>query len=114
MEVPARAHEVGFVPPRCERPYGRGVVADGEGYGSVRGRRIENGSVKAPAKVAVGVVMTLFGLLFMFQGLGYVKGSAMTGSNFWAVAGPVIAIGGLLLVAAGLGRLRPRSSRSPR
>jgi hypothetical protein len=70
--------------------------------------------MKNPATVAVGVVMTLFGLLFMFQGLGYVKGSVMTDSNFWAVAGPVIAIGGLLLVAAGLGRLRPRSSRSPR
>ena len=84
------------------------------GYGSVRGRRIENRSLKAPTKIAVGVVMTLFGLLFMFQGLGYVKGSTMTGSDFWAVAGPVIAIGGLLLVAAGLGRLRPRSSRSPR
>jgi hypothetical protein len=68
--------------------------------------------MKTPTKVAVGVVMTLLGLLFMFQGLGYVKGSAMTGSNFWAVAGPLIAIGGLLLVASGLGRLRPRSSRS--
>ena len=70
--------------------------------------------MKTPMKVGVGVVVTLLGLLFMFQGLGYVKGSAMTGSNFWAVAGPVIAIGGLLLVAAGLGRLGPRTPRSPR
>jgi hypothetical protein len=70
--------------------------------------------MKSPAKVAAGAVVTLFGLLFMFQGLGYVKGSTMTGSDFWAVAGPVIAIGGLLLVASGLGRLRPRSSRSSR
>ena len=70
--------------------------------------------MKSPAKVVVGVVIALLGLLFMFQGLGYVKGSTMTNSNFWAVAGPVIAIGGLLLVAAGLGRFPPRSSRSPR
>ena len=66
------------------------------------------------AKVAVGVVMTLLGLLFMFQGLGYVKGSAMTGSNFWAVAGPAIAVGGLVVIAAGLGRLGPRWPRPPR
>jgi hypothetical protein len=70
--------------------------------------------MKSPAKVAIGVVIALLGLLFMFQGLGYVKGSTMTNSNFWAVAGPVIAIGGLLLVAAGLGRFPPRPSRSPR
>lgn len=70
--------------------------------------------MKNPTKVVVGVVVTLLGLLFMFQGLGYVKGSTMTDSNFWAVAGPVIAIGGLLLIAAGLGRLRPRSPRSSR
>ena len=70
--------------------------------------------MKNPTKVVVGVVVTLLGLLFMFQGLGYVKGSTMTGSNFWAVAGPVIAIGGLLLIAAGLGRLGRRSPRSSR
>ena len=68
----------------------------------------------SPAKVAVGVVLTLLGLLFTFQGLGYVKGSAMTGSNFWAVAGPVLAIGGVLVIAAGLGRLPLRRRRSPR
>ena len=70
--------------------------------------------MKSPVMFAMGVVITLLGLLFTFQGLGYVKGSTMTGSNFWAVAGPVIAIGGLLLVAKGLGRLGPRSTRQPR
>ena len=70
--------------------------------------------MKNPTKVVVGAVVTMLGLLFMFQGLGYVKGSTMTDSNFWAVAGPVIAIGGLVLIAAGLGRFGPRSSRSSR
>ena len=70
--------------------------------------------MKSPVMFAMGVVITLLGLLFTFQGLGYVKGSTMTGSNFWAVAGPVIAIGGLLLVAKGLDRFGPRSSRQPR
>jgi hypothetical protein len=41
--------------------------------------------------IPLGVVMVVFGTLFTFQGLGYVGGSAMTGSSFWAIAGPVIA-----------------------
>jgi hypothetical protein len=49
----------------------------------------------------VGAVVVLLGLLFMFQGLGAVKGSSMTNSNFWAAAGPVIAVCGLLLVVRG-------------
>lgn len=56
------------------------------------------------AVVAAGVVMTLFGLLFTFQGLGYVGGSAMTGVDFWAVAGPAIAGLGVALVIVGLKR----------
>jgi hypothetical protein len=67
--------------------------------------------MKSPVKVVLGVVVALLGLLFMFQGLGVVKGSSMTNSNFWAVAGPVIAIGGLVLVAVGMGWRRPGSSQ---
>lgn len=57
--------------------------------------------------VVIGALVALFGLLFMFQGLGAVKGSSMTNSNFWAVAGPVIAVGGLVLVVRGARRARP-------
>lgn len=60
--------------------------------------------MKSPTLAAVGVVLALLGTLFMFQGLGTVKGSPMTGSNFWAVAGPVIAIFGLVLVLRGTRR----------
>ena len=59
-----------------------------------------------PTKVVVGVVVLLAGLLFMFQGLGAVKGSSMTNSNFWAAAGPIIAACGLALVISGA-RRRP-------
>jgi hypothetical protein len=51
--------------------------------------------------IVIGTLVVLFGLLFMFQGLGAVKGSSMTDSNFWAVAGPVIAVVGLVLVVRG-------------
>jgi hypothetical protein len=60
--------------------------------------------MKSPVMVGVGVLVVLIGLLFMFQGLGAVKGSSMTNSNFWAVAGPVIAIAGVVLVIVGLRR----------
>ncbi len=56
------------------------------------------------AIVAAGVVMTLFGLLFTFQGLGYVEGSPMTGVDFWAIVGPAIAGLGVALVIVGLKR----------
>ncbi len=66
-----------------------------------------SGASKNAVMIAVGVIVTLFGLLFMFQGLGAVKGSAMTNSNFWAIAGPVIAVGGAALVVRGARRGRP-------
>jgi hypothetical protein len=52
--------------------------------------------------VVAGVVMALAGLLFTLQGLGYVGGSAMSGVDFWAIAGPVIAGLGVALVIVGL------------
>ena len=51
--------------------------------------------------IPVGVVMVAFGALFTLQGLGYVGGSAMTGSSFWAIAGPLIAgLGVALLIVS--------------
>jgi hypothetical protein len=51
--------------------------------------------------VVVGGVMAVFGLLFTLQGTGVIGGSAMSGSTFWAVAGPVIIVIGLTVAAAG-------------
>ena len=47
--------------------------------------------------LALSVLMVLAGLLFTFQGLGYIKGSAMTGVEFWAIVGPAIAGFGIAL-----------------
>ena len=51
--------------------------------------------------VALGVVMVLAGAVWTVQGLGYLKGSPMTGQTIWAVLGPILAGFGvaLLLVA---------------
>ena len=51
--------------------------------------------------VVLGVVLVLVGLLWTLQGLGYVGGSVMSGVTFWAVVGPVVALGGLFLAVVG-------------
>lgn len=50
----------------------------------------------------IGALVAVAGVVFTLQGLGYVKGSFMTGATLWAVAGPLIAIAGLAMVVAGL------------
>ena len=54
--------------------------------------------------VVLGVVMLLVGGLWTLQGLGYVGGSAMSGSTTWAVIGPIVAGLGVALVIVGLQR----------
>ena len=58
----------------------------------------------------VGALLLVAGVIFALQGAGAIGGSGMSGSTFWAVAGPVIALAGLVLVAIGLRRRGPRRS----
>ena len=55
-----------------------------------------------------GAVLAALGVLFTLQGLGYVGGSAMSGSTTWAVLGPIIALVGVALVVVGVRRPRTR------
>lgn len=57
--------------------------------------------------IAAGTVITVAGVIFTLQGLGYIGGSVMTGVTFWAVAGPLIALAGITIAAFGLRRRRP-------
>jgi hypothetical protein len=50
----------------------------------------------------IGVVVVLLGLLFTLQGAGVIEGSAMSGTTFWTVAGPVIIVVGLAVAGVGL------------
>jgi hypothetical protein len=52
--------------------------------------------------VALGGILFFAGLVFTLQGLGYLEGSAMTGVDFWAFAGPVIAGLGVALAIVGI------------
>jgi hypothetical protein len=57
--------------------------------------------------VVLGVLLVLVGLVWIGQGLGYVKGSFMTGAALWAWIGAGAAIAGLVLISFSLrgGRL---------
>ncbi len=50
------------------------------------------------AFMVLGGFMAIVGALWTFQGLGYLGGSAMSGVEFWAKLGPVVAGLGVALV----------------
>ena len=52
--------------------------------------------------VGAGFILMLAGIVFTLQGVGVLGGSVMSGITFWAVAGPVIALAGLILAVIGL------------
>ena len=63
--------------------------------------------MKKPLWVLLGGVLAILGLLFTLQGTGVIGGSVMSGSTFWAVAGPVIIVIGLVVATVGVrGRVR--------
>jgi len=45
----------------------------------------------------MSVLLVLVGLVWTFQGLGYIEGSPMTGVEIWAVLGPALAGFGIAL-----------------
>jgi hypothetical protein len=56
--------------------------------------------------ILIGLVGVVIGAIWTFQGLGYLKGSPMTGESFWATVGPIVA--GLGVALAIVGWRRPR------
>jgi len=50
----------------------------------------------------VGALMLVIGAVWTFQGLGYLEGSVMTDSTFWAVVGPLVAGLGVSLMIVSL------------
>ncbi|MDT4905899.1 MAG: hypothetical protein QOH52_3915 [Pseudonocardiales bacterium] len=63
--------------------------------------------MKKPVWVIVGGVLAILGLLFTLQGTDVMKGSGMSGTTFWAIAGPVIIVIGLIVASIGVrGRVR--------
>lgn len=54
----------------------------------------------------LGVFAVVLGAVWTLQGLDVLGGSAMSGSTFWAVAGPIVLLIGLVLIGLGVRRRR--------
>ncbi len=52
--------------------------------------------------ITLGVLMVVIGAVWTFQGLGYLKGSPMTGVEMWAILGPLVAGLGVALTIVGV------------
>jgi hypothetical protein len=63
--------------------------------------------MKSSLLISAGALITVVGIVFALQGLGYIGGSVMSGVTFWAVAGPLIALAGIAMAVFGV-----RSRRS--
>jgi len=57
-----------------------------------------------PVLITIGVVLVVLGGVWALQGLGFIGGSAMTGSTLWAIIGPIIVVAGIVLVVLGFRR----------
>jgi hypothetical protein len=54
--------------------------------------------MKKAVLVALGVLLTVAGVVWALQGLGYIGGSSMSGESFWAIVGPLVAALGVSLL----------------
>ena len=52
--------------------------------------------------IAFGALLTVAGVVFALQGFGYIGGSPMTGTTTWSIAGPLIALVGVVVLVAGV------------
>jgi hypothetical protein len=56
--------------------------------------------------VVIGILLVLVGGLWTLQGLNVLRGSGMSGVTLWAVIGPIVALGGLVLAVVGARQVR--------
>jgi len=57
-------------------------------------------NAKRVVLLILGVILVLTGMVWTLQGLGLVGGSVMSGVTLWAIVGPVVTVGGALLLFA--------------
>jgi hypothetical protein len=63
--------------------------------------------------VVLGVVVAVVGAVWALQGFDVIGGSAMSGVTLWAVVGPIVAVGGVVLVVLGARTARRGSPTRP-
>jgi hypothetical protein len=54
--------------------------------------------MKKALPIAFGILLTVVGVVWALQGLGYIGGSSMSGKSLWAIIGPVVAAMGISLL----------------
>ena len=52
--------------------------------------------------IPIGLVIFLLGLVWLLQGVDILPGSMMSGSQFWASAGALAVVVGLVMIGFGL------------
>lgn len=57
--------------------------------------------MSAGMRVTIGILLVVVGIVWTLQGVGLLGGSAMSGVTTWAVIGPLVAVGGLVLAVRG-------------
>ena len=50
------------------------------------------------SRLVIALVLFLAGLVWLGQGSGLIKGSAMSGSSFWGVAGAVLVVAAIVIL----------------
>lgn len=60
-----------------------------------------------------GMLIAIAGVVWTLQGLGYIKGSVMTGVTLWVMVGPLIALCGLAVTVTGLRRSSAARAEPP-
>jgi hypothetical protein len=48
---------------------------------------------------ALGLILTLFGLIWALQGFGVLGGSQMSNTTTWSITGPITALIGIVVAA---------------
>ena len=56
--------------------------------------------------IGLGAIFVFVGAVFSLQGFGVLKGSPMSDTTTWSIAGPAIVIAGAALIATGMRRGR--------
>jgi hypothetical protein len=57
---------------------------------------------------ALGLMLTLFGLIWALQGFGVLAGSKMSNTTTWSITGPITALIGIVIAVVSWRKLSPK------